>query len=186
MRSFSLCVFSHPCYHHLFVHIVWSSVSGPCGSSPDATFGLLLGVFLVCSLALLGLLTFVSWKLCWVPWRTKAQSFSSPSLSPACGPQHCPLQPPLLLPSPQLPVITMATEKVKDPMGSLGFLEAAVKISHTSPDIPTDVQLSMREHFLRRTQRMQRQTTEPASSTRLETFIHVYPSLNVCKTVWSG
>lgn len=64
----------------------------------------------------------------------------------------------------------MATEKVKDPMGSMGFLEAAVKISHTSPDIPTDVQLSMREHFLRRTQRMQRQTTEPASSTRLVTY----------------
>ncbi|XP_051915440.1 synaptotagmin-6 isoform X2 [Hippocampus zosterae] len=64
----------------------------------------------------------------------------------------------------------MATEKVKDPMGPIGFLEAAVKISHTSPDIPTDVQLSMREHFLRRTQRMQRQTTEPASSTRHNSF----------------
>uniref|UniRef100_A0A4W5RRW7 Synaptotagmin 6 n=1 Tax=Hucho hucho TaxID=62062 RepID=A0A4W5RRW7_9TELE len=34
----------------------------------------------------------------------------------------------------------------------MGFLEAAVKISHTSPDIPAEVQLSMREHFLRRTQ----------------------------------
>nr|XP_019960822.1 PREDICTED: synaptotagmin-6 [Paralichthys olivaceus] len=64
----------------------------------------------------------------------------------------------------------MATEKVKDPVGSMGFLEAAVKISHTSPDIPTDVQLSMREHFLRRTQRMQRQTTEPTSSTRHNSF----------------
>uniref|UniRef100_A0A3P8RJQ3 Synaptotagmin 6 n=1 Tax=Amphiprion percula TaxID=161767 RepID=A0A3P8RJQ3_AMPPE len=85
-----------------------------------------------------------------VPWRTKAH-FRSPSLSP------------------QSPV-TMATEKVKDPLGSMGFLEAAVKISHTSPDIPTDVQLSMREHFLRRTQRMQRQTTEPASSTRHNSF----------------
>uniref|UniRef100_A0A3Q2VD72 Synaptotagmin VIa n=2 Tax=Haplochromini TaxID=319058 RepID=A0A3Q2VD72_HAPBU len=84
-----------------------------------------------------------------VPWRTKAP-FLSPSLSPAR--------------------VTMATEKVKDPMGSIGFLEAAVKISHTSPDIPTDVQLSMREHFLRRTQRMQRQTTEPASSTRHNSF----------------
>uniref|UniRef100_A0A3Q1GJ32 Uncharacterized protein n=1 Tax=Acanthochromis polyacanthus TaxID=80966 RepID=A0A3Q1GJ32_9TELE len=108
-------------------------------AAQDATFGLLLTVFVVCGLALLGLLSFVSWKLCWVPWRTKAH-FSSPSL-----------------------------KKVKDPLGSMGFLEAAVKISHTSPDIPTDVQLSMREHFLRRTQRMQRQTTEPASSTRLVT-----------------
>ncbi|KAM4738048.1 synaptotagmin-6 isoform 2-T2 [Anableps anableps] len=135
----------------------------------DATFGLVLAVFLVCGLALLGLLTLVSWKLCWVPWRSKAQ-FPSPSLSPACGPQHCPLQPSVPLPSPQQPVVTMATEKAKDPVGSMGFLEAAVKISHTSPDIPADVQLSMREHFLRRTQRMQRQTTEPASSTRHNSF----------------
>lgn len=165
-----------PRNHHLFVHIVWSSVSGPRGSPPDATFGLLLGVFVVCGLALLGLLTFISWKLCLVPWRTKAH-FPSPSLAPARGPEHSPLQPPLLLPSPQQPLVTMATEKVKDPMGSMGFLEAAVKISHTSPDIPTDVQLSMREHFLRRTQRMQRQTTEPASSTRLV----VYTRVCVCK-----
>lgn len=143
-------------------------VSGPCGSSPDATFGLLLGVFVVCSLALLGLLTFLSWKLCCVPWRTKAH-YAGSSLSPTCVPEHRPLQPPPLLPSPQQPPVTMATEKVKDHVGSMGFLEAAVKISHTSPDIPTDVQLSMREHFLRRTQRMQRQTTEPASSTRLVT-----------------
>lgn len=169
--SFSLCVLSHPCNHHLFVHIVWSSASGPCGLPPDASFGLVLAVFLVCGLALLGLITLVSWKLCWVPWRSKAQ-FPSPSLSPTCGPQHCPLQPSFPLPSPQQPVVTMATEKVKDPMGSMGFLEAAVKISHTSPDIPADVQLSMREHFLRRTQRMQRQTTEPASSTRFVTHVH--------------
>uniref|UniRef100_A0A8D3DTJ2 Synaptotagmin VIa n=1 Tax=Scophthalmus maximus TaxID=52904 RepID=A0A8D3DTJ2_SCOMX len=110
----------------------------------NATFGLLLGVFVVCGLALLGLLTFISWKLCWVPRRPK--------------------------PSSEQPPVTMATEKVKDPVGSMGFLEAAVKISRTSPDIPTDVQLSMREHFLRRTQRMQRQTTEPASSTRHNSF----------------
>uniref|UniRef100_A0A667WVU2 Synaptotagmin 6 n=1 Tax=Myripristis murdjan TaxID=586833 RepID=A0A667WVU2_9TELE len=122
----------------------------------DVTFGLLLGVFVVCGLALLGLLAFASWKLCWVPWRNKAPFSSS--------------APPLLLPSPQQPLVTMATEKVKDPIGSVGFLEAAVKISHTSPDIPADVQLSMREHFLRRTQRMQRQTTEPASSTRHSSF----------------
>lgn len=139
-------------------------------------------MFVVCGLAFLGLLTFVSWKLCWVPWRTKAP-FLSPSLSPARGPQHCPLQPPLLLPSPQQTPVTMATEKVKDPMGSIGFLEAAVKISHTSPDIPTDVQLSMREHFLRRTQRMQRQTTEPASSTRSVTHMHVHANLMTHETV---
>uniref|UniRef100_A0A8C2X4M8 Synaptotagmin 6 n=1 Tax=Cyclopterus lumpus TaxID=8103 RepID=A0A8C2X4M8_CYCLU len=135
----------------------------------SASFGLLLCVFVICGLAVLGLLTFISWKLCLVPWRTKAH-FPSPSLAPACDLEDCPFQPPLCLPSPQQPAVTMATEKVKDPMGSMGFLEAAVKISRTSPDIPTDVQISMREHFLRRTQRMQRQATEPASSTRHNSF----------------
>lgn len=56
----------------------------------------------------------------------------------------------------------MAADKLKDPGN---FLEAAVKISHTSPDIPADVQLSMKDHLLRRT-RISRQTTEPASSNR--------------------
>ncbi|XP_029012365.1 synaptotagmin-6 [Betta splendens] len=146
-------------------------LSGPSSDQKelDATFGLLVGVFVVCGLALLGLLAFVSWKLCWVPWRTEAR-FPSAAPTPARGPEHRPLQPPVPLPSAPQPPVSMATEKVKDPMGSMGFLEAAVKISHTSPDIPTDVQLSMREHFLRRTQRMQRQTTEPASSTRHNSF----------------
>ncbi|XP_062314863.1 synaptotagmin-6 [Osmerus eperlanus] len=136
---------------------------------PSVTFGLLVCLFLLCGLALLGLCAFASWKLCWVPWRNKALSSSSAALSPACGPDSCPLQH-HNLPSPQQPLVTMATEKVKGPMGSMGFLEAAVKISHTSPDIPAEVQRSMREHFLRRTQRMQRQTTEPASSPRHSSF----------------
>ncbi|XP_077370201.1 synaptotagmin-6 isoform X1 [Festucalex cinctus] len=138
----------------------------------DATFGLLLGVFVLCGLVLLGLLAFGSWKRCGPPRRSKA-GFLAPSPSPEHRPPQLPH--PLPLPSPsspqqQQPAVTMATEKVKDPVGPMGFLEAAVKISHTSPDIPTDVQLSMREHFLRRTQRMQRQTTEPASSTRHNSF----------------
>lgn len=160
---------SHPVITICLSILCYPLLLVPAALPPDATFGLLICVFVVCGLALLGLLTFVSWKLCWVPWRTKAQ-FPSAALTPACGPEHCSLQPPVLLPSTQQPPVTMATEKVKDPMGSMGFLEAAVKISHTSPDIPTDVQLSMREHFLRRTQRMQRQTTEPASSTRSVTY----------------
>lgn len=117
-------------------------------------------MFLVCGLTLLGLLAIVSWKL-----RVASRRPAKPGSS--LGPERHRPQPPLPPPpSPQRPPVAMATEKAKDPAGSAGFLEAAVKISHTSPDIPTDVQLSMREHFLRRTQRMQRQTTEPASSTR--------------------
>ncbi|KAG9269064.1 synaptotagmin-6-like [Astyanax mexicanus] len=135
----------------------------------DVTVGLPVGVLVACGLALLLLVALASWKLCWVPWRNKAVSSGS-----ALSPDECPasLQPePLsLLPSPQQPLISMASEKVKDSLSPVGFLEAAVKISHTSPDIPAEVQLSMREHFLRRTQRMQRQTTEPASSTRHSSF----------------
>uniref|UniRef100_A0A096N490 Synaptotagmin 6 n=1 Tax=Papio anubis TaxID=9555 RepID=A0A096N490_PAPAN len=59
-------------------------------------------------------------------------------------------------------------DKLKDP-STLGFLEAAVKISHTSPDIPAEVQMSVKEHIMRHT-RLQRQTTEPASSTRHTSF----------------
>lgn len=129
----------------------------------DITTGLPIGVIISCCLALLLLSAFVSWKLCWVPWRNKTLSSSSAALAT----DDCPsLQLPSLLPSPQPSKVAMATEKEKYPLASMGFLEAAVKISHTSPDIPAEVQLSMREHFLRRTQRMQRQTTEPASSTR--------------------
>ncbi|KAM8863829.1 synaptotagmin-6 isoform 3-T3 [Spinachia spinachia] len=155
------------CKDYLFL---LSSHSSDRKELAGASFGLLLLlVFVVCGLALLGLLTFISWKLCRASRRAKAR-FPSPSLTPARDPEDRPFQTPPCLPSPQQPPVTMATEKVKEPMVSMGFLEAAVKISRTSPDIPAEVQLSMREHFLRRTQRMQRQTTEPASSTRHNSF----------------
>uniref|UniRef100_A0A671RJD2 Synaptotagmin-6-like n=1 Tax=Sinocyclocheilus anshuiensis TaxID=1608454 RepID=A0A671RJD2_9TELE len=105
------------------------------------SFSLLLLVFVVCGLALLGVISVVTWKLCWVPWRTKVL-YSSRD-------QH-----------------REEADKLKDPGN---FLEAAVKISHTSPDIPADVQLSMKDHLLRRT-RISRQTTEPASSNRHSSF----------------
>ncbi|KAJ8369823.1 hypothetical protein SKAU_G00098510 [Synaphobranchus kaupii] len=134
----------------------------------DLSFSFLLAVLAVCGLGLLGLCAFASWKLCWVPWRSKALSSSSAPLAPAASPEGGgDDRPP---PQPARCSDVMATEKAKDPLASVSFLEAAVKISHTSPDIPAEVQLSMRDHFLRRTQRMQRQTTEPASSTRHSSF----------------
>ncbi|XP_051947185.1 synaptotagmin-6-like isoform X2 [Xyrauchen texanus] len=134
---------------------------------PDISAGLPICVIIACGLALLLLASLISWKLCWVPWRNKTLSSSSAALAP----EDCPsLQLPSLLPSPQPSEIAMASEKEKYPLASIGLLEAAVKISQTSPDIPAEVQQSMREHFLRRTQRMQRQTTEPASSTRHSSF----------------
>ncbi|KAM6976513.1 synaptotagmin-6 [Aplochiton taeniatus] len=189
-----LCLHNSPvldqdtCQDFLFL----LSKQNPDHREPDVTFGLLVSVFVVCGTALLLLLALASWKLCWVPWRNKALSSSSAALAPNaddCPPPPCrspapppapppPPPPPLLLLSPSTPPpqshhpspVAMATEKLKEHMGSLGFLEAAVKISRTSPDIPAEVQLSMREHFMRRTQRMQRQTTEPASSSRHSSF----------------
>ncbi|XP_061076006.1 synaptotagmin-6-like isoform X1 [Conger conger] len=123
----------------------------------DLSFSLFLVVFFGCGLALLGVIIFASWKLCWVPWRDKPLPPSVSALSPAGFHRGPPLSD------------TMAAEKLKDPAHSVSILEAAVKISHTSPDIPADVQLSMKDHFLRRT-RMSRQTTEPASSNRHSSF----------------
>ncbi|KAI1890697.1 hypothetical protein AGOR_G00156310 [Albula goreensis] len=139
-----------------------SSRSRSSAPNTDISFSLLLVVFIGCGLALLGVIVFASWKLCWVPWRSKALSSSVTALTPA-GPERgndC------LYPS---HTDVMATEKLKDPTNSVSILEAAVKISHTSPDIPAEVQLSMKDHFLRRT-RMARQTTEPASSNRHSSF----------------
>ncbi|NWI16050.1 SYT6 protein, partial [Crypturellus soui] len=115
-------------------------------SEPDLSISLLALLVVACGLALAAAFRFLLWKLCWVPWRNKAISSSLA----AAGSKE-----------------TMA-DKLKD-TGTMGFLEAAVKISHTSPDIPAEVQLSMKDHITRRT-RMQRQTTEPASSTRHISF----------------
>lgn len=144
-------------------------------SLPDISFSLLLLVFVVCGLALLGVISIATWKLCWVPWRSKALSSSATALARTHQERekhreghgnYCP--PPLR--------DIMAADKLKGPGN---FLEAAVKISHTSPDIPADVQLSMKDHLLRRT-RISRQTTEPASSNRsvfwknLEVFVDLH------------
>uniref|UniRef100_A0A2K6ERQ3 Synaptotagmin 6 n=1 Tax=Propithecus coquereli TaxID=379532 RepID=A0A2K6ERQ3_PROCO len=90
-----------------------------------------------------------------MPWRNKEAS--SPS---SANPTLEALQSPSLRGN--------MADKLKDP-STLGFLEAAVKISHTSPDIPAEVQMSVKEHIMRHTQ-LQRQTTEPASSTRHTSF----------------
>ncbi|XP_053169275.1 synaptotagmin-6 isoform X2 [Hemicordylus capensis] len=118
---------------------------------PELSISLLAVIVIVCGLALVAVFLFLFWKLCWVPWQNKAVSTNTPA------PQ-----------SPAEQDKEAMADKLKD-TGTLGFLEAAVKISHTSPDIPAEVQMSMKDHLMRRT-RMQRQTTEPASSTRHISF----------------
>nr|XP_033774791.1 synaptotagmin-6 isoform X1 [Geotrypetes seraphini] len=125
-------------------------------TQPDLSVSLLAVIVIACGLALVAVFFFLFWKLCWVPWRNK------PILSNSAVPQNT-----VNLAGVDFEKETMA-DKMKD-TNNLGFLEAAVKISHTSPDIPAEVQMSMREHIMRRT-RIQRQTTEPASSTRHISF----------------
>ncbi|XP_019064058.2 synaptotagmin-6 isoform X2 [Fukomys damarensis] len=130
----------------------------PCPSGTrwaGTSVGLLAVVVIVCGVALVAVFLFLFWKLCWTPWRNKEAS------SPSSANPH--------LEAFQSPSSrgNMA-DKLKDP-STLGFLEAAVKISHTSPDIPAEVQMSVKEHIMRHT-RLQRQTTEPASSTRHTSF----------------
>ncbi|KAM3838671.1 synaptotagmin-6 isoform 2-T2 [Vipera latastei] len=121
------------------------------GPEPELSISLLAVIVIVCGLALVAVFLFLFWKLCWVPWRNKSISTNTPTTQTLA--EH--------------DKDNMA-DKLKD-TGTLGFLEAAVKISHTSPDIPAEVQMSMKDHLMRRT-RMQRQTTEPASSTRHTSF----------------
>ncbi|MCJ8744370.1 hypothetical protein PDJAM_G00117900 [Pangasius djambal] len=112
---------------------------------------------MVCGLALLAVIGLSSWKLCWVPWRSKALLSTHPERLPPRDsdgdlyPAHTDI---------------MAADKLK---GHGSILKTAVKISHTSPDIPADVQLSMKDHLLRRTH-IARQTTEPTSSNRHSSF----------------
>ncbi|XP_070252877.1 synaptotagmin-6 [Myotis yumanensis] len=120
----------------------------PSAADAGTSVGLLAVVVIVCGVALVAVFLFLFWKLCWTPRRNKETS--SPSSAKVPGSRGA------------------MADKLKDP-STLGFLEAAVKISHTSPDIPAEVQMSVREHIVRHT-RLQRQTTEPASSTRHTSF----------------
>ncbi|KAJ7411636.1 hypothetical protein WISP_101838 [Willisornis vidua] len=118
-------------------------------SEPELSVSLLAVIVIVCGLALVAAFLFLFWKLCWVPWRNKALSSHLAVLQSEAG----------------------MADKLKD-SGAISFLEAAVKISHTSPDIPAEVQMSMKDHIMRRT-RIQRQTTEPASSTSCGSGSHL-------------
>lgn len=55
--------------------------------------------------------------------------------------------------------------KVNGRCSSVKLLEAAMKISQTSPDIPAEVQTALRER-LGQQAKIQRQTTDPTSSSR--------------------
>ncbi|GCB63432.1 hypothetical protein scyTo_0009665 [Scyliorhinus torazame] len=120
----------------------------------DLSVSLLAVILIFCGLGLVAVFLFVFWKLCWVPWKNKVLSNTSlPGDTVNVTSTDCDKE---------------MTDKPKEST-SMSFLEAAMKISHTSPDIPAEVQMSMRDHILRHT-RIQRQITEPTSSSRHSSF----------------
>lgn len=121
----------------------------------DISVSLLAVVVSFCGLALLLVSLFVFWKLCWPWWRSKPTASDTTSI-----PQSTTTVPPEFLETNE------KKESVKENgKPSTHILEAAMKISHTSPDIPAEVQNALKEHLIKHA-RMQRQITEPTSSSR--------------------
>ncbi|CAH6792906.1 Syt9 [Phodopus roborovskii] len=113
---------------------------------------LLTLVVTACGLALFGVSLFVSWKLCWVPWRERGLFSGSKDNN-------------------QEPLNYTDTE-TNEQENSEDFLDpptpcpdSSMKISHTSPDIPLSTQPGDQENCAH-TIRVQRQVTEPTPSAR--------------------
>eukprot|EP00062_Callorhinchus_milii_P010625 gi/632955816/ref/XP_007893651.1/ PREDICTED: synaptotagmin-10 [Callorhinchus milii] len=126
--------------------------------SKDISVSLLAVVVSFCGLSLLVVSLFVFWKLCWPCWRSKGLTSN-----PNNVPQN---------------TSSDATEAVETPekkeiqlngRSSVSLLETSMKISQTSPDIPAEVHIALKDHLLKHT-RVQRQTTEPTSSSRHNSF----------------
>ena len=158
-------------------------------TSSDISVSLLSLVVTACGLALFGVSLFVSWKLCWIPWRERglspttkeAQGHLNPTMSPLPS-QPAPRQPVYTAVDPPIhnrresshcsiarePTPVASVVSVEAPVTPvsptplvMATPEAAMKISHTSPDIPLDAQSKSRENGVHTNPRMQRQTTEP-------------------------
>lgn len=156
----------------------------------DVSVSLLSLVVTACGLALFGVSLFVSWKLCWIPWRERglspttkeAHGHINPTMSPLCS-QSAPRQPVYTAVDPPVhnrrksshcsiakePTPVASIVSVEAPMTPMSpppvvmaTPEAAMKISHTSPDIPLDAQSKSQENGVHTNPRIQRQTTEPA------------------------
>lgn len=123
----------------------------------DISISLLSLVVTACGLALFGVSLFVSWKLCWIPWRERGLPFGNKDSK----------QEPLHYAEAEAD----GREYSEDYLGQpAAFPEASMKISHTSPDLPLDTQEGSKENCVPNV-RMQRQVTEPTSSARSVTSI---------------
>lgn len=148
----------------------------------EISVSLLSLVVTACGLALFGVSLFVSWKLCWIPWRERAPSTSTKEGHPQPPhPRPPPLQPQSIytevdatldrrnnargsvikettvLPTPVSPAAPGSPPAVPVP-------EASLKISHTSPDIPLEAETKTQENGVNGSTRMQRQITDPSST----------------------
>ncbi|XP_006521239.1 synaptotagmin-10 isoform X3 [Mus musculus] len=148
--------------------------SGQGGGGTDISVSLLAVVVSFCGLALLVVSLFVFWKLCWPCWKSK---LVAPNLS--------------VLPQSisSAPTEVFETEEKKEveenEKPAPKAIEPAIKISHTSPDIPAEVQTALKEHLIKHA-RVQRQTTEPTSSSRHNSFRrHLPRQMNVSSVDFS-
>ncbi|XP_051911888.1 synaptotagmin-10 isoform X2 [Hippocampus zosterae] len=160
----------------------WDIFPLESSSIPDISISLLAVVVGFCGLALLVVSLFVFWKLCWPLWRRKAVTVHRGNVGlhvafPEAPPDD----------SPPLPdkVVPLEEKKKHSPevklnkRNSIKLLEAAMKISQTSPDIPAEVQTTLREKLSHQA-KIQRQTTEPTSSSRHNSFRrHLPRQMNV-------
>lgn len=138
----------------------------------DISISLLAVVVGFCGLALLVVSLFVFWKLCWPIWRSKSLSAHVENGLHVGFPEVPPSN------SPPATECKAGEMEKKYPLevkmngrSSVKLLEAAMKISQTSPDIPAEVQTALREKLSQQA-KIQRQTTEPTSSSRYPTWTH--------------
>ncbi|XP_036391295.1 synaptotagmin-9-like [Megalops cyprinoides] len=129
----------------------------PRYTDSEVSVSLLSLVVTACGLALFGVSLFVSWKLCWIPWREHGCA-GSPGAKEGQAEQQGIFT----------DVDGADNEYGQDYMKELMSApapESAMKISHTSPDIPLEVQSKDKENCVHNA-RMQRQITEPTTSVR--------------------
>lgn len=119
-----------------------------------------------CGLALLVVSLFVFWKLCWPIWRSKALSAHVEN-GLRVGFPEAPQPNSLLAADCEVGEVEKKypLEVKVNGRNSVKLQEAAMKISQTSPDIPAEVQTALRGK-LNPQAKIQRQTTEPTSSSR--------------------
>ncbi|XP_017551345.1 synaptotagmin-10 isoform X1 [Pygocentrus nattereri] len=185
----------------------------PGKGNSDISVSLLAVVVGFCGLALLVVSLFVFWKLCWPIWRSKALSSHADGIPQGMLPEAplanlppppSPRPQPPLVPEPKLAGLAVMGRQASQPQqddqeerkrkvpevkvngrSSVKIIEAAMKISQTSPDIPAEVQQTLRE-CLSRQAKIQRQTTEPTSSSRHNSFRrHLPRQMNVSSVDFS-